>query len=332
MGQNGGNNITAEFKAPAAGTLNAPLVDHGDRRHVAHLRPRRRRLQRRHRGDHDSRPRTSWSTWRPTPPARSSTTAAQVVAALNADPAAGALVAASTYAANAGAGIVPATVARTYQVVDGTTNGPNFSSTKVKLSDYLKGGTAYWTGSFTATPPTLVRTDARHITKGPFTQKVYRITNAANRAAGKTGVFIYCEQHAREWVGGITCPETAQRLVTNYATDPTTKSYVDNLDIFILPVVNPDGTHYSFYDNSVQRKNMTNYCPSEQRELLRREPRLVGHRPQPQQRDRLDLRRLLRRELLVHERDVLRPVRGLRGGDQERALGRGHLPEDQVRA
>ena len=72
---------------------------------------------------------------------------------------------------------------------------------------------------------------------------MYRITNAANRAAGKTGVFIYCEQHAREWVGGITCLETAQRLVTNYATDPTTKSYVDNLDIFILPVVNPDGTH-----------------------------------------------------------------------------------------
>ena len=58
-----------------------------------------------------------------------------------------------------------------------------------------------------------------------FNQKVYRITNAANRAAGKTGVFIYCEQHAREWVGGITCLETAQRLVTNYATDPTTKSY-----------------------------------------------------------------------------------------------------------
>ena len=80
-------------------------------------------------------------------------------------------MAASLYAGNAGAGIVPATVARTYQVVDGTTNGPNFSSTKVKLSDYLRGGTAYWTGSFptTAAPAgTLVRTDARHVQKGPF--------------------------------------------------------------------------------------------------------------------------------------------------------------------
>ena len=60
--------------------------------------------------------------------------------------------------------------------------------------------------------------------KGPFTQRIYRITKAANRAEGKTGIFIYCEQHAREWVGAITCTETAQRLVTNYATDPTTRS------------------------------------------------------------------------------------------------------------
>src|SRR4029079_14421620 len=92
-----------------------------------------------------------------------SSTSKQVVDALNADPAASALVTASTYQANAGRGIVPATVARTYQVVDGTTNGPNFSSTKVNVSDSLRGATAYWTGNFTAPPPTLVRTDARHV-------------------------------------------------------------------------------------------------------------------------------------------------------------------------
>ena len=116
------------------------------------------------------------------------TTAAQLVAALNADAAAGALVTASTYAGNAGAGVVTATSSRNYNLPDGTTNTPTFASTKVRLSDYLRGGTVYWTGNATATPaPTLVRTDARHVTKGPFNQKVYRITNSANRAAGKTG-------------------------------------------------------------------------------------------------------------------------------------------------
>ena len=33
----------------------------------------------------------------------------------------------------------------------------------------------------------------------------------------------------------------------------------------------------------------------------------------------------------LHQRHVRRPVRGLRAGDQERAVGRGHVPEDQVR-
>ena len=150
-------------------------------------------------------------------------------------------------------------VAQLQHPATGTTGTPTFASTKVRLSDYLRGGTVYWTGSATATPPTLVRTDARHITKGPFDMKVYRI--GKDRTNNAVGVFLYCQQHAREWVTPITCVETAERLVRNYATDPTTKEYVDKLNIFILPSVNPDGGHYAFHDGSVQRKNMKNYCP-----------------------------------------------------------------------
>jgi hypothetical protein len=185
-------------------------------------------------------------------------TAAQVVAAINADPAASALVSAMTYLNSAGTGVVAATGARTYQVVEGTTGGPNYSSTRVKLSDYMRGGTVYWTGSFTANPPTLVRTDSRHVIRGPFQQKVYRI--GKDRSNNAVGVYLYCQQHAREWVTPITCLETAERLVRNYATDPTTKEYVDKLNVFILPVSNPDGGHAAFHDSSVQRKNLTNYC------------------------------------------------------------------------
>ena len=80
------------------------------------------------------------------------------------------------------------------------------------------------------------------------------------RDGSKVGVFIYCQQHAREWVTPITCLETGERLVRNYATDPQTKELVDNLDIFIIPSVNPDGAHASLYDNQIQRKNMVNRC------------------------------------------------------------------------
>ena len=140
-------------------------------------------------------------------------------------------------------------------------------------------------------------TDARHVQKGPFTQKVYRI--GKDRSNNAVGVFFYCQQHAREWVTGITCLETAERLVRNYATDPTTKEYVDRLNIFILPNANPDGGHAAFYDNTgaaqeheVQPDHAPGLLPDQHHGRRHRQPQQLGRRPQPQQHDRHALRRL----------------------------------------
>jgi hypothetical protein len=146
-------------------------------------------------------------------------TAAQVVAAINAHAGASALVKALTYRGNAGAGIV--------QV-----------RPKVNLSDFLNA------------PP--------HVERGPFEQIVLRI---GKRRDGKhTGVFLYCQQHAREWATPLTCLETAEQLLRNYAIDRNVQKLVDNLEIFILPASNPDGAHYSMYDFNSQRRNLTNHC------------------------------------------------------------------------
>jgi hypothetical protein len=148
-----------------------------------------------------------------------SSTAAQVVAAINAHPGAAALVKALTYRGNAGAGIVQA-------------------RPKVNLSDFLNA--------------------PAHVARGPFEYSVMRI---GSRRDGKhTGVFLYCQQHAREWATPLTCLETAEQILRNYAIDPQVKRLVDNLEIFILPSSNPDGSHYSLYDFNSQRKNMTAHC------------------------------------------------------------------------
>jgi hypothetical protein len=147
-------------------------------------------------------------------------TAAQVRDAINANPAALALVTARTWNNGAGAGIVQ-------------------PRALVNLSDFLNAPASY--------------------PRGPFHMQALRIGSV--RDGSKIGVFIYCEQHAREWVTPNVCLETAERLVRNYAIDPATKSFVDNLNIIILPAANPDGSAYSFYDYNSQRKNMTNYCP-----------------------------------------------------------------------
>ncbi|MEU3458217.1 M14 family zinc carboxypeptidase [Micromonospora sp. NPDC006766] len=146
-------------------------------------------------------------------------TAAQVVNAINNKPEAAALLKADLYRGNAGTGVV-ATAGST------------------KLTDYLKAPAS--------------------VSRDPFQNKVLRIGRAKDGT--RTGVFIYCQEHAREWVTPITCLETAERLLRNYAQDTKTQNLVNGLDIFIMPVVNPDGAHYSMYDYNSQRRNMTNHC------------------------------------------------------------------------
>lgn len=96
------------------------------------------------------------------------------------------------------------------------------------------------------------------ISREPFTVKAIRI--GKHRDGSKPGVLGYAQEHAREWVTPLVTIETAERLLRNYAHDGETKKLVDNLDIFLVPSVNPDGAHYSFYDYNMQRKNMTNHC------------------------------------------------------------------------
>ncbi|MFJ2030223.1 M14 family zinc carboxypeptidase [Streptosporangium sp. NPDC087985] len=148
-----------------------------------------------------------------------SSTAVQVVNALNANAAASALLTAATYRGNAGTGVVAAAPA-------------------TGLTDNLKAPSS--------------------VSRDPFQVKALRI--GKQRDGSKTGVFLYCQEHAREWVTSLTCVETAERLLRNYAKDDQTKKLVDNLDIFIMPAVNPDGAHYSMYDYNMQRRNMTNHC------------------------------------------------------------------------
>ena len=115
-----------------------------------------------------------------------------------------------------------------------------------------------------------------HVQRGPFEYSVLRISKKSKHkgkwkskrkwkdrgrhASPKVGVFLYCQQHAREWATPLTCLETASQLLYNYALDRRTRSLVDNLDIFILPVVEPRRLALLAPQLRLQRKNMTNWC------------------------------------------------------------------------
>jgi hypothetical protein len=148
------------------------------------------------------------------------TTAAEVVAALNASPAASSLVFAYTFRGNAGAGIVA-------------------ESARIGLSDFLSA--------------------PGNVSRDPHA--VYALRIGKYRDGSRPGVLAYAQEHAREWVPPLVAIETAERLVRNYAHSGRTKQLLNNLEVWIAPSINPDGAHYSFFDENFQRKNMTRYCP-----------------------------------------------------------------------
>jgi hypothetical protein len=92
---------------------------------------------------------------------------------------------------------------------------------------------------------------------------VYMLRIGKERDGSKMGVLGYSQEHAREWQTPLVTIETAERLLRNYGMHDRTTQLVDELDIFLMPTHNPDGTNYSFYDLPLQRKNMTNYCPTD---------------------------------------------------------------------
>jgi hypothetical protein len=201
-GQNGGNDVFVELKDPAA--ANQPLTVSALGSYVL-------------------------VTLATNATGGLTSTAAQVIAAINASPAAAALVYAHTYRGNAGAGVVQPRAA-------------------TQLDDFLNAPDS--------------------IKRGPFTVKMLRISGKLD--GSNTGVFVYAQEHAREWVPPQISVEFAERLLRNYAIDTRTRQLVNQLDIFVLPSVNPDGGTYSFYDFGSQRRNMTNHCTDSNTDPARR--------------------------------------------------------------
>lgn len=70
--------------------------------------------------------------------------------------------------------------------------------------------------------------------------------NPAVDETAEGDVLFVALHHAREWLATETALYVAEQILTRYATDAKVKADVDNLQIWIVPVVNPDG--YLFTD------------------------------------------------------------------------------------
>ncbi len=79
----------------------------------------------------------------------------------------------------------------------------------------------------------------------------------ALRIGPRTGtpMLINGTQHAREWISAMVTTCVADRLVRDYDTDPAIREFVDSTQLWVVPVVNPDGYQYSWATDRYWRKN-----------------------------------------------------------------------------
>ena len=76
-----------------------------------------------------------------------------------------------------------------------------------------------------------------------------------NGIENKPSILINGCQHAREWVTPMVTTYLIERLAQDYINVNEIKTFLDNVDIHIIPIVNPDGYVYTWEEDRWWRKN-----------------------------------------------------------------------------
>jgi hypothetical protein len=92
------------------------------------------------------------------------------------------------------------------------------------------------------------------------TQYALQITKDVAVDNGRPSFILDAQHHARE----VMTPEIARDMIdyltSRYATDAQVQRWVDNINIYVVPSVNPDGGMYVFTNDSLWRKNRHPSC------------------------------------------------------------------------
>lgn len=86
------------------------------------------------------------------------------------------------------------------------------------------------------------------------------ITKDVNAPNDRPAFLLDAQHHAREVMTAEITKDAIDYLVNRYTTDSQVKRWVDNINIYIVPIANPDGAKYVFTSDSMWRKNRHPSC------------------------------------------------------------------------
>ncbi|XP_065833345.1 uncharacterized protein [Oscarella lobularis] len=71
----------------------------------------------------------------------------------------------------------------------------------------------------------------------------------------KLKIYFQCQIHAREWISGAVCMYIVDYLLENYGNDERVTAILNELELIVIPFVNPDGYSYTWDGDRLWRKN-----------------------------------------------------------------------------
>jgi hypothetical protein len=93
--------------------------------------------------------------------------------------------------------------------------------------------------------------------RDPYGLKLFGSGNGTKEA-----VIFHGNVHAREWITSMTVEYITNQLLTGYKSgDSDVKTILDKYDMYIFPIVNPDGFVFTQTKNRLWRKNRATQLP-----------------------------------------------------------------------
>nr|P39041.1 RecName: Full=Zinc carboxypeptidase; Flags: Precursor [Saccharothrix mutabilis subsp. capreolus]AAA73397.1 carboxypeptidase [Saccharothrix mutabilis subsp. capreolus] len=141
----------------------------------------------------------------------------------------------------------------------------DFTDPQVGTQDFPSGYTGYHNFQETVTELNQTVTDHPNLVRLSSVGKSYQgrdlwmLKLSDNPAVDENEpeVLFTCNMHAREHLTVEMCLRIIKQYTDGYATNPTIKNLVDSREIWIIPMVNPDGVEYDIATGSFRswRKN-----------------------------------------------------------------------------
>ncbi|XP_018516493.1 carboxypeptidase B2 [Lates calcarifer] len=111
----------------------------------------------------------------------------------------------------------------------------------------------YWINRTTQDNPTTVK--AILIGSSYEKRPLYALKLSLNNRPNKKAIWIDCGIHAREWISPAFCLWFVHHSLSFYGQNQDITKILDDMDVYVLPVMNPDGYKYTWTTNRMWRKN-----------------------------------------------------------------------------